>query len=288
MFKPIGALLAVLCIAGASFAQAPAAPIKRMADGKPDLSGVWQTGGISLTGGAQGNVVPAAAAPAPAAGARGGGGAGAGARGGGGGGAAPAGGQRGGGGAAVGGQRGGGGAPAPGALSMQPWAAEKSAAMKNLDDPTVHCFQPGVPRVVGMPMPFEIVQTPNKVVILYEAFRTYRIIPTDGKKLAGESLPSYNGDAVGRWEGDTLVVDVTNFNGKIWGPGNMKVTSEEYRVVERYTPAGDTITYEATITDPKVLTQPYIYRATFRKPPETRVMEYECLENNINLKSIVN
>ena len=274
MFKPIGAVLAVLCIAGASFAQAPAAPIKRMADGKPDLSGVWQTGGISLTGGAQGNVVPAAAAPAPAAGARGGG-AGAGARGAGGG-------------AAAGGQRGGGGAPAPGALSMQPWAAEKSAAMKNLDDPTVHCFQPGVPRVVGMPMPFEIVQTPNKVVILYEAFRTYRIIPTDGKKLAGESLPSYNGDAVGRWEGDTLVVDVTNFNGKIWGPGNMKVTSEEYRVVERYSPAGDTITYEATITDPKVLTQPYIYRATFRKPPETRVMEYECLENNINLKSIVN
>ena len=286
MFKPMGVLMAVLFIAGASFAQAPAASIKRTADGKPDLSGVWQTGGISLTGGAQGNVVAPGAAAAPAAGGRGGaapaGGRGAGA---GGGGAAPAGGGRGAG--AGGGQR-GGGTPAPGALSMQPWAAEKSAAMKNLDDPTVHCFQPGVPRVVGMPMPFEIVQTPNKIVILHEAFRTYRIIPTDGKKLAGESLPSYNGDSVGRWEGDTLVVDVTNFNGKIWGPGNMKVTSDAYKVVEKYTPAGDTITYEATIEDSKVLTQPYIYRATFRKPPETRVMEYECLENNINLKSIVN
>ena len=84
------------------------------------------------------------------------------------------------------------------------------------------------------------------------------------------------------------MVDVSNFNGKIWGPGNMKVTSDAYHVVERYTPAGDTITYEATIEDPKVLTQPYVYRSTFRKPPETRVMEYECLENNINLKSIVN
>ena len=177
--------------------------------------------------------------------------------------------------------------PAPGALSLQPWAAEKVATLKNLDDPTVHCFMPGVPRVVGMPMPFEIVQTPNKIVVLYEAFRTFRIIPTDGKKPAGESLPSYNGDSVGRWEGDTLVVDVTNFNGKIWGPGAMRITSTEYRVVERYTPAGDTITYEATITDPKVLTQPYVYRATFRKPPETRVMEYECMENNINLESIV-
>jgi hypothetical protein len=271
MFKPIGALLAVVFIAGSAFAQAPAAAVKRTADGKPDLSGVWQTGGISLTGGPQGNVVPAgaAAAPAPAAGARGG---------------APA---AGGGGArgAGGGQR--GGPPAPGALSMQPWAAEKSAAMKNIDDPTVHCFQPGVPRVFGMPMPFEIVQTPNKIVILYEAFRTWRIIPTDGKKLVGESPPGYNGDSVGKWEGDTLVVDVTNFNGKIWGPGNMKVTSDAYHVVEKYTLAGDSINYEATIEDPKVLTQPYVYRTTFRKPPETRVMEYECLENNINLESIV-
>lgn len=170
---------------------------------------------------------------------------------------------------------------------MQPWSAEKSAAMKNIDDPTVHCFQPGVPRVFGMPMPFEIVQTPNKIVILYEAFRSYRIIPTDGKKPAGESLPSFNGDSVGRWEGDTLVVDVTNFNGRIWGPGNMKVTSDAYRVVERYTVSGDTIAYEATIEDPKVLTQPYVYRTTFRKPPETRIMEYECLENNINLDSII-
>ena len=283
MFKPIGSLVAVLFIAGAAFAQAPSAAIKRTPDGKPDLSGVWQTGGISLTGGTQGNVVPAgAAAPAAGRGGAAGGGAAPAARGGGG--AAPAAGARGGGGG--GGQR--GGAPAPGALSMQPWAAEKSAAMKNIDDPTVHCFQPGVPRVVGMPMPFEIVQTPNKIVILYEAFRSYRIIPTDGKKLAGEAIPSYNGDSVGRWEGDTLVVDVSNFNGKIWGPGNMKVTSDAYHVVERYTPAGDTITYEATIEDPKVLTQPYVYRSTFRKPPETRVMEYECLENNINLKSIVN
>jgi hypothetical protein len=273
MFKPGTAVILTTFMASMALAQAPAAAIKRTADGKPDLSGIWQTGGISLTGGAQGNIVPAAA-PAPAAGARGGGAAAPG-------GGAPAGAR---GGAA--GQR-GGGAPAPGALSMQPWSAEKSAAMKNIDDPTVHCFQPGVPRVFGMPMPFEIVQTPNKIVILYEAFRSYRIIPTDGKKPAGESLPSFNGDSVGRWEGDTLVVDVTNFNGRIWGPGNMKVTSDAYRVVERYTVSGDTIAYEATIEDPKVLTQPYVYRTTFRKPPETRIMEYECLENNINLDSII-
>ena len=170
---------------------------------------------------------------------------------------------------------------------MQPWAAEKSAAMKNVDDPTVHCFMPGVPRIVSMPMPFEIVQTPKQVVILYEAFRAFRSIPTDGRKPVGEVLPSYMGDSVGHWEGDSLVVDVKNFNGRIWGPGNMKVTSDALHVVERYTPTGNTIAYEATIEDPKVLTQPYIYRTTLRRPPETRVLEYECLENNINIEHIV-
>ena len=147
---------------------------------------------------------------------------------------------------------------------MQPWAAEKSRGMKNIDDPTVHCFMPGIPRVVGMPFPLEIVQTPNKIVI-YEAFRTFRVIPTDGKKLPGEGIASYNGDSVGHWEGDTLVVDVTNFNGKIWGPGQMKVTSDKYHVVERYTLNGDTIAYEAVIEDPGVMTGPFVSRSTLRR-----------------------
>jgi hypothetical protein len=224
----------------------------RGSDGKPDFSGTWQTGGISLTGGAQGNIV--AAQPAPEA-------------------AAPA---------------GRGGAPKPtgeyAALptqpGLQPWAAEKVKTLTNKDDPTVHCFLPGVPRVVGMPMPFEIVQTPKKMVILYEAFRAYRIISLDGSKPIGERLPSYMGDSIGHWEGDTLVVDVSNFNGQIWGPGNMRVTSEAYRVTERYTHRGDTVAYEARIEDPKVLTGPFVYRATFRHPPETSVAEYECLEGN--------
>ena len=170
---------------------------------------------------------------------------------------------------------------------MQAWAVEKTRGLKNIDDPTVHCFQPGVPRVVGMPFPLEIVQTPNKIVILYEAFRTFRIIPTDGKKQGGETIPGYNGDSVGHWEGDTLVVDVSNFNGKIWGPGNMKITSDKYHVTERYSLQGDALAYEAVIEDPGVLTGPFVYRSTLRKPAETRIMEYECLENNINLHSIV-
>ena len=273
MLKIGSAVALAIFLSSAVFAQAPAAQIKRTADGKPDFSGIWQGGGISLTGGTQGNIVPTAAA-APAAGARGAGGGGA----------------RGAGGGARGGP-GGGAAAQPGALPtqppMQPWAAEKSAKMKNIDDPTVHCMMPGVPRVVGMPFPLEIIQLPNKIVILYEAFRTFRIIPTDGKMAGGEAAPSFNGDSVGHWEGDTLVAEVSNFNGKIWGPGNMKVTSDKYHVTERYNLVGDTLTYEAVISDPGVLTGPFVYRSTLRKPPETRIMEYECIENNINLQSIV-
>ncbi len=274
MFKLSSALTLGLIGSSAVFAQAPApaAPIKRLPDGKPDFSGIWQGGGISAQG-PTANVVSAAAA-APAAGGRGGAGGG-GARGGGGGrgGAAPVASQA--------------SAGLPTTPTLQPWAVEKTRNLKNIDDPTVHCFQPGVPRVVGMPFPLEIVQNSNKMAILYEAFRTYRIIPTDGKKVGGESIPGYNGDSVGRWEGDTLVVEVTNFNGKIWGPGAMRITSDKYKVTERYNLVGDTLAYEAIIEDPGVLTGPWVYRATLRKPAETRIMEYECLENNINLSSIV-
>lgn len=271
MLKIGSAAILTIFLSTVLFAQAPAAPIKRTADGKPDFSGIWQAGGISREG-TTANIVPAGGA-APAAGARG-----------------AAGGARGAGGGARGGP-GGGAAAQPGALPTQPpmqqWAAEKSAKMKNIDDPTVHCMMPGVPRVVGMPFPLEIIQLPNRIVILYEAFRTMRVISTDGKLAGGESAPSFNGDSVGHWEGDTLVVEVSNFNGKIWGPGNMKVTSDKYHVTERYNLQGDALAYEAVISDPGVLTGPFVYRATLRKPPETRIMEYECIENNINLQSIV-
>jgi hypothetical protein len=257
MLKRLSMSLAAILLSGSAFAQTPAIP--RTPDGKPDFSGVWQTGGISLTG-PQANIVPTAP-PAPA---------------------APA-------------AQGRGAAPKPtgeyAALPtqppLQPWAAEKVKSLTAKDDPTVRCFMPGVPRAFGMPMPFEIVQTPKQIVILYEAFRAFRIIPTDGRKPVGETLPGYMGDSNGRWEGDTLVVDVKNFNGTIWGPGNMRVTSDAYQVTERYTHRGDTIAYEARIEDPKVLTGPFVYRTTFRRPPDTRVAEYECLEGYNDVPHLV-
>jgi hypothetical protein len=261
MLKPLTLSLGGLLISATVLAQAPGASVPRTPDGKPDFSGVWQTGGISLSG-TQANVVPATpAAPAQAAPAPGGGG----------GGAKPTGEY----------------AALPTQPPLQPWAAEKVKGLTAKDDPTVRCFMPGVPRAFSMPMPFEIVQTPKQIVILYEAFRAFRIIPTDGRKPVGETLPGYMGDSNGRWEGDTLVVDVKNFNGTIWGPGNMRVTSEAYQVTERYTHRGDTIAYEARIEDPKVLTGPFVFRTTMRRPPETRVAEYECLEGNDDVPHLV-
>ncbi len=151
-----------------------------------------------------------------------------------------------------------------------------------VDDPIAHCLMPGVPRIITMPMPLEIVQTPEKIVILYEAFRAFRIIPINSQLEHPDDLvPTWMGDSVGRWEGDTLVVDVIGFNDKTWLGGTPSVHTDALHVVEKYRLAPDgTIAYEATVQDPKALTKPWVTGATLRTPPNARVEEYECIENN--------
>ena len=97
--------------------------------------------------------------------------------------------------------------------------------------------------------------------------------------------PSYLGDSVGRWEGDTLVVDVTGFNTNTWLVGVGTFHSEKLRVTERYTrDTHDTIIYEATMEDPEVLTKPWKQYATLRLRPGERIREYECIENNEDIQ----
>ena len=97
------------------------------------------------------------------------------------------------------------------------------------------------------------------------------------------------GDSVGRWDGDTFIVDVTGFNDKTWLPGAGHFHSEDLHVVERYTlQPNDTILYEATMEDAKVFTKPWQYRLILRHPPrDERIMEAECQENNQDLEHIV-
>jgi hypothetical protein len=172
--------------------------------------------------------------------------------------------------------------PAP----YQPWAAKKVLEFYNrrgIDDPVGLCLPPGIPRlnIVGL-FPFQIVQTPQQIVILYEYMHSYRVIPLNTKH-PDDVAPTYMGDSVGRWEGDTLVVDVVGFNDKTWLTGTGTFHSESLHVTERYTRIDrDQINYDVTMDDPAVFTEPWIIHTAIMLREGTRVQEYVCAENNLD------
>jgi len=121
-------------------------------------------------------------------------------------------------------------------------------------DPSFTCQPAGIPR---MGAPSQIVQTPGQVVFLY-ATNAFRVIPMDGRPHRKDLDPSYMGDSVGHWEGDTLVIDVTGLNDETWlAPGGY-FHSEALHVTERLTRQGNTMRYQATVEDPDVLTKPWV------------------------------
>jgi hypothetical protein len=170
----------------------------------------------------------------------------------------------------------------------QAWAAAKVVEEYNkrgIDEPMVRCLPPGVPRMTLMGLfPMQIVQTPKTIVMLFEAFHVFRIIPIGPEVKHPDDLePSYMGDSVGHWEGDTLVVDVTGFNDKTWLSGVGTIHSEKLHVVEKFTRMDEnTIVYEDTVEDPEVFTGPWTRHGTIMLRPGTRIREYECAENNVD------
>jgi hypothetical protein len=146
-------------------------------------------------------------------------------------------------------------------------------------DPVGHCHTHGVPRVMVPPFPIEIVQDSNDVVLLSETEHSLRIIPLDGRPHL-KNYWSWAGDSRGRWEGDTLVVDVTGFNGKTWLDQDGNFVDQNEHVTERFTMAGpDTITYEATIDDPTVYSRPWTMRVPLKRQAKgTELIEYDCIE----------
>jgi hypothetical protein len=166
----------------------------------------------------------------------------------------------------------------------QPWAAQKvleSYKSRGVDDPAARCLPPGIPRTSTLGLyPTQIVQTPKQIVFLYEYMHESRVVPIDAKHR--EDLgPTYMGDAVGHWEGDTLVLDVTNFNDKTWLVGTGTFHSEALHVVERYTRIDkDQINYDITMEDPKVLTKPWVMHTNLMLREGTQLDEYVCAENN--------
>ena len=170
--------------------------------------------------------------------------------------------------------------PAP----YQPWAAKRvleSFDKRGIDDPAGLCLPLGVPRIsiVGL-FPIQIVQTPTEIVMLYEYMSVFRVIPLNARH-PDDVVPTYMGDPVGRWDGDTLVVDVIGFNDKTWLTGTGTFHSDSLHVTERYTRVDkDQINYDVTMDDPKVFIGPWTIHATLMRREGTRLREYVCAENN--------
>jgi len=159
-------------------------------------------------------------------------------------------------------------------------AVKKENAEHWIDrDPELKCYLPGVPRAMYMPYPFQIVQSTNKIEMAFTFAGAARIIHLN--KVTGPPDDTYMGHSVGHWEGDTLVVDVTGFNGKNWFDRAGNFASASLHLVERYTPINpDAIRYEVTIEDPEVFTRPWrilmpLYR---RLEPNMQLIEYPCIE----------
>jgi len=160
------------------------------------------------------------------------------------------------------------------------------------------CITRGVPGGMfpaGYNNAYEIVQSPGYVVIHYEMIHEARIIPIDGRPHLPPTVRSWNGDSRGRWDGNTLVVDTTNYNDKGWittaaAGGRIKGIrqSESLHVVERFTRIDrDTITYEATIDDPKSFTRPWTVAIPLHRSPEYRLYEYACHEGNRAVEGVL-
>jgi hypothetical protein len=148
-------------------------------------------------------------------------------------------------------------------------------------DPEVKCYLPGVPRATYMPYPFQIVHASgtSDVLITYEFASASRIIRMNSD--AESPFDTWMGWSRGRWEGNTLVVDVTAFNGESWFDRAGNYQTNTLHVVERYTPAGpNVIEYEATVEDPQIYTRPWKIRMPLYRRLEENVqlVEYKCVE----------
>ena len=172
-----------------------------------------------------------------------------------------------------------------------PFTPEGSALFKerratnSKDDPEGYCLPAGVPRYTGTPYPFQIIQLPDRVVILYEgASHMYRVILMDVPH-SNDPDPTWLGESVGHWEGnDTLVVDSVGFNGRTWLDYVGHPASDQLHVVEKFRrPDFRTLNYEVMIEDPKFYTKPWTTSFNVKFQPGWEIKEYVCLENNKDL-----
>ena len=150
-------------------------------------------------------------------------------------------------------------------------------------DPAEKCIPPGVPRTMLQPLPWEIVQAPGRIVIIYEYQAIPRQIFMDGRGHPGDLEPTYMGHAIGKYEGDTLVIDTVGLNDKTWLDPMGLPHSDAMHVTERLRRVDhETLVDDLTIDDPKAYTKPWTAQAIFKLHPDWQIQEYVCAENNRN------
>ena len=188
--------------------------------------------------------------------------------------------------------------PPSGRVPIMPWAEEvRNYRLTHIQDdwvnftPWERCITRGVPGGIfpaGYGSGYQILQGPGYVAIVYEMIHEARMIPIDGRPHLGPSFQLWNGDSRGRWEGNTLVVDITGYNDKGTVATNVATQrvraipqSEQLHAVERFTRVDEnTINYEVTIEDPKVFTSPWKVAMPLHREPDYQLFEYACHEGN--------
>lgn len=149
-------------------------------------------------------------------------------------------------------------------------------------DPIIHCAMPGVPRITYTPFPIQIIQRPGFIVFLYEYLHDHRVLSFAPREHI-DGLDLWLGDSLAKWDGDTLVLDVTNLREETWLDSARHTHSDVLHVVERYARTGpDTISYEATLEDPKTYSRPWTIRMPLHRitEPGFELREQECIEGD--------
>ena len=225
----------------------------------PDFGGVWEAGRAPTAAPA----APRGGAAAPAAGRASGA-------------AAPAG--------RAGGGAGRAGGAAAGPQLTPPYAAKRQelASRGAEDNDSANCLPPGMPGIMGQPYPMEFLLTPGKVTIVIEAYTQVRHIYTDGRPLPSDPDPKFFGTSVGKWDGDTLVVETVGFSPITQLAANTP-HSDKMRITERFRLTGpDVMTIDTTVNDAEALTAPWTSSRTLIRHRDWTISEYICEENNRN------
>lgn len=177
-------------------------------------------------------------------------------------------------------------------IPLQPWARslyQERIDTNGKDHPGVRCLPSGIPEKLNIPDGLKVVHTPDLLLFLYESRTIYRQVFTDGRPLPSRDVqPTWMGYSIGRWDGDTLVVDTIGSNGKTWLDMKGLPGTEELHVVERYTrPVIGRTDIQVTIDDPKAYTRPWTVNLQWALQPDTDLIESICEENSRDLPHMV-